>query len=252
MKASRAVKWSTQQLNSILTSLRDTIESLSALKNHRYKTILQMLIVTNLISVLLFGLRLIGAENFRYWFMLWNLTLAWIAPLLAWWLVMRLRNQPWSNWFNIVLSVAWIGFLPNSFYMVSDLIHVQQTGEVNIIFDTVMFSSFIFNGFIAGYLGTYLIHGELLKRFSVRAAYGLVIGIFAICSFAIYLGRILRWNTWDALLQPTGLIFDISDTFIRPLEHPQAFVITFSFTILITSFYLLLLEVFKALRSVTR
>lgn len=252
MKASGLVKWSKQQLSSIYSSLHDTLRSLSDLKKHRYKPILQMLVITNLLSVMLFGLRLIGAENFRYWFMLWNLTLAWIAPLLAWWLILRLRSQGWKNWFNIVLTVAWLAFLPNSFYMVSDLIHVEPTGEINIIFDTVMFSSFIFNGFIAGYLGTYLIHGELLKRMSMRAAYSLVIGIFALCSFAIYLGRVLRWNTWDALLQPTGLLFDISDTFIRPFDHPQAFVITFSFTVLITSFYLLLLEVFKALRSAGR
>lgn len=213
--------------------------------------LIALLLITNTISVILFLFRLIGAENFRYWFMLWNLVLAWIAPFIALWLVSRLRKVSWRHWTNICLTLAWLLFLPNSFYMVSDLIHVQQTGEVNIIFDAVLFTSFIFNGFIAGYIGTYLIHRELNKRLQVPQAYLVVAGVFALCSYAIYLGRVLRWNTWDALLSPHALLFDVSDTFIRPLEHMQAFVITFSFTVLISAFYLLAYELLFILRSRT-
>jgi uncharacterized membrane protein len=211
-----------------------------------------LLLITNTLSVVFFLFRLIGAENFRYWFMLWNLALAWIAPFIALWLVHRLKKISWKHWSSIGLTLAWLLFLPNSFYMVSDLIHVQQTGEVNIIFDAVLFSSFIFNGFIAGYIGTYLVHRELNKRLSVPKTYAVIAGIFMLCSYAIYLGRVLRWNTWDALLNPAALLFDVSDTFIRPLDHPQAFVITFSFTLLITSFYLLAYELLYILRSARR
>lgn len=207
------------------------------------------LALTNATSVLLFGLRLLGAENFRYWFMLWNLALAWVAPLVAWWLVTRLQKSRWLTWQNIALTGVWIGFLPNSFYMVSDLIHVQQTGEVSIIFDAVMFTSFIANGFIAGFLGTFLLHKELLKRVSVRRAWVMITSVFALCGYAIYLGRVLRWNTWDALLQPAALLFDVSDNILNPLAHPQAFVVTLSFTLLITSFYVLAWEFVRALRS---
>lgn len=208
-----------------------------------------LLLITNTVSVVLFIFRLIGAENFRYWFMLWNLALAWIAPFIALWLVSRLRTVSWKHWSNIGLTLAWLLFLPNSFYMVSDLIHVQQTGEVNIIFDAVLFTSFIFNGFIAGYIGTYFIHRELAKRLSVPKTYLIILGVFMLSSYAIYLGRVLRWNTWDAFLSPAALLFDISDTILRPLDHPQAFVITFSFTILIGSFYLLAYQLLYILRS---
>lgn len=210
------------------------------------------LLLTNGVSVLFFLLRLIGAENFRYWFMLWNLFLAWIAPLIAWWLVNRLRTKSWRQWSNILLTVIWLGFLPNSFYMVSDLIHVQPTGEVSIIFDAVMFTSFIFNGFIAGYIGTMLLHRELLRRTTWAKAYGLIIGAFALCSYAIYLGRVMRWNTWDALFHPAGLLFDVSDNILNPLAHPQAFVVTFSFTLLIASFYILIWEFLLSLKSIKR
>lgn len=234
------------------TKYSQSKELVSFFRTSNFSRIFALLLVTNTVSVTLFALRLIGADNFRYWFMLWNLTLAWIAPFIALWLVARLKNHSWKQWFNIVLTLTWLLFLPNSFYMVSDLIHVQQTGEVSIIFDAVLFASFIFNGFIAGYIGTYLVHRELIKRLSVIKTYAVITGVFVLCSYAIYLGRILRWNTWDALLQPAALLFDISDTFLRPLEHGQAFVITGSFTLLIGTFYLLAYELLHILRSAHR
>lgn len=218
----------------------------------RYRRLIWALVLTNSVSILLFGMRLVGAENFRYWFMLWNLFLAWVAPIIAWWLVTRLHKTAWRTWQNILLTIVWLGFLPNSFYMVSDLIHVQQTGEVSIIFDTVLFTSFILNGFIAGYLGMFFVHRELLKRMSVRRAWGVIITIFALCSYAIYLGRVLRWNTWDALLQPAALLFDVSDNILNPLAHPQAFVVTVSFTLLISSFYVLAWETWRVLNPPRR
>ena len=250
MNASQIAKWSRHQLSwSIRIAGRKAREAQKFIASNRYKPLLRVLLITNLVSVFLFILRLIGAENFRYWFMVWNLALAWVAPLIALWLVTRLRTRPWKHWSNIFLTVLWLGFLPNSFYMVSDLIHVESTGEISIIFDAVLFTSFIFNGFIAGYIGTYLIHRELLRRVSVRRAYLYISGIFVLASYAIYLGRALRWNTWDAFLQPAGLLFDISDSILNPVAHPQAWVITGSYTLLIGVFYLLAFELLRALRS---
>lgn len=212
------------------------------LQSHKYHRVIYALVLTNFVSILLFILRLAGAENFRYWFMVWNLFLAWVAPIIAWWLAKRLRNSVWLSWKNVVLTIVWLGFLPNSFYMVSDLIHVQQTGEVSVIFDAVLFTSFIFNGFIAGYIGMFFLHRELVRRLSTLKSYGIILAIFALCGYAIYLGRVLRWNTWDALFQPAGLIFDVSDSILNPLSHPQAFVVTLSFMLLISSFYVLAWE----------
>lgn len=222
---------------------------LVALQGWRYRRLVYALVATNGLSVLLFGLRLIGAENFRYWFMLWNLFLAWIAPLIAWWLARRLRHSSWATWQNVLLTVLWLGFLPNSFYMVSDLIHIQQTGEISIYFDTVLFTSFIFNGFIAGFVGMFLVHRHLAKRLSIRRTWLCIVGIFMLSSYAIYLGRVLRWNTWDALVQPAALLFDVSDNILNPLAHPQAFVVTVSFTLLITGFYVVAWEYIKAIRT---
>lgn len=133
--------------------------------------------------------------------------------------------------------------------MVSDLIHVHQTGEVSIIFDAVLFTSFIFNGFIAGFMSVMLLHRQLLRRVQPVYSFMVITGVFTLCGYAIYLGRVLRWNTWDALLHPTGLLFDVSDNILHPLDHLQSFVVALSFSLLISSFYLLTWEFLQTLRN---
>ena len=249
MKALRPFRWWATQLSWALRFvMRQFAEAVLTLHTHRYRRAIYALLLTNFVSIFLFLLRTIGADSVRYWFMLRNLVLAWVSPLIAWWIVRRVAKTKWRTWQNIGLSVIWLGFLPNSFYMVSDLIHVHQTGEVSIIFDAVLFTSFIFNGFIAGFMGVLFLHRELLRRMTMQRSFAVITGVFALCGYAIYLGRVLRWNTWDALLHPSGLLFDISDNILHPLQHMQSFVVTLSFTVLITSFYILVWEFMQTIR----
>lgn len=169
--------------------------------------------------------------------MFWNLFLAWLPVLFALWLRKRLATSRWLSWQNLLLSVLWLGFLPNSFYMVSDLIHLQSTGEIMKLYDVAMMMSLIANGMILGFISVYVVHHELLKRVKTGWAH-LIIGlVFLSCGFAIYLGRYLRWNTWDVLLNPFALLFDISERLIHPILHLETFTVTLIFFVLISSLY---------------
>lgn len=207
------------------------------------------LIVSNAVSLFLFLIRVFGAENFRFWFLFWNLWLAWLPLLFAIMLVRNLRSKRWNSWPNVLLTVLWLSFLPNSFYIISDLIHVHLTGEINILFDVVWFFSCIFNSLVFGYTSLYLVHRELIKRFKPHRAHMVIGLILVVCSFAIYLGRYLRWNSWDVLINPFGLLFDVSDRLINPVAHPQAVVTTFSFFLLLSSMYYVIFEFVQAIRG---
>lgn len=199
--------------------------------------VLMVLCISSGVSVGLFLARVIATENILYWFMLWNLFLAWLPVLFAFWLRYRLSNSRWLSWPNIILTLLWLSFLPNSFYMVSDLIHLQNTGEVMQLYDVAMMMSFIANGLILGYMSLYVVHHELMKRLKPRDAH-VVIGLILLsCGFAIYLGRYLRWNTWDIFLSPAALLFDISERVLHPAIHGETFIITFTFFVLIASIY---------------
>lgn len=58
-----------------------------------------------------------------------------------------------------------------------------------------------------------------------------------ICSFAIYVGRDLRWNSWDILTNPGGLLFDVSDRLLHPAAYPQMLVTVIAFFALLASMY---------------
>lgn len=202
-------------------------------RNHR---LILALTFSHAVSVLLFLARSFDSGNQRYWFLLWNAFLGLLPLGFAICLRSRLRFSRWLSWQNLALSLLWLAFLPNSFYLVSDLIHLHQTGEVSIVYDAAMFTSFIINGMIVGLISVFLMHAEMLKRIRMRHAH-LIIGIvFLACGFAIYLGRYMRWNSWDILVNPAGVLFDVSSQFITPAS-PGMLATTFSFFLLLGSTY---------------
>jgi uncharacterized membrane protein len=217
-----------------------------------YRRVFYTLLVSNGVSLLLFALRSVESQTDRYWFFVWNLILAWVPLAFAWLLVQRLKRTSWPQWQNVGLTLLWLGFLPNSFYLMSDLVHLHETGEVSLLYDIVMFLSFIFNGLVAGYMSLFLVHRELLRRVSYQSARAVVALVLLACSFAIYLGRSLRWNSWDVLVNPAGLLFDVSDRVVNPSAHPQTFVTTMTFFLLLASVYFVVLELVRALRADNR
>lgn len=214
----------------------------------RYHHVLIALGITNAVSISLFLMRVLGSRSTRYNFLIWNLLLAWIPVGLAFWLKVRLTKHRWLSTDNLLLTAFWLVFLPNSFYLVSDLVHIRATGEVNILFDAVLFMSFILNGLIGGIISLYMVHSELLKRLPRVRAHQIVTGVILLCSFAIYLGRYLRWNTWDIVVSPVGLLFDASEPLFNPTAHPQAFLTTLTFFMLICSMYLVAWQLIMAIK----
>lgn len=211
---------------------------LRPMKSHtRVNAVVQALIVSNLVSVVLFGLRIVASQNFDYWFMFWNLLLAWLPVLFAWLLVRSLKTKSWAEPLPVLLTLLWLGFLPNSFYIMTDLIHLQSTGDIGVLYDAVFMMSFIWNGLIAGLMSMIWVHRELAKRRTANFAAVTMSGAVLLTSFAIYLGRSLRWNTWDVLVNPAGLLFDVSERVINPLDHPQWVTTTATFFLLIGSMY---------------
>lgn len=203
------------------------------------------------LSVVSGGLFLAGAQSnhsMAFAYLLWNLFLAWLPLMAALWLHKILKHHLWSSWPALILSFLWIGFLPNSFYMISDFIHIQDAPRVDLLFDVVMFSSFIFNGVILGFLSLYIIHLNLLQRLSRRWTHITIGFVLFLCSFAIYLGRDLRWNTWDILVNPGGILFDVSDRLIHPITYSQTYTTTGIFFALLGSLYVFAWQLVRAIR----
>lgn len=201
------------------------------------------------VSLIFYFIGSLENDRYDYSYLIWNLFLAWLPLLLVVWLQRILHGHVWSSWLPLIITLLWLGFLPNSFYMITDYIHLHEISRVNMLFDVVMFTSFILNGLVLGYLSLYLVHTEFLKRLSRRASSLLVGGVLLLTSFAIYIGRDLRWNTWDVVFNPASVIFDVSDRIINPAAHPQVFSTTISFFILLTIIYVVVWQMMRAART---
>ena len=133
--------------------------------------------------------------------------------------------------------------------MISDFIHLQDVQTVDVLYDDVMFTSFIYTGVLLGFSSLYLIHLHFKRRFSSPVAAWWIAFTLFICSVAVYVGRDLRWNSWDVLTNPGGLLFDISDRLLHPSGYPQMFVTIISFFVLLVSMYSLVWRGTRLLRQ---
>jgi len=208
-----------------------------------------MLLLSSLVSVALY---LYGAwrnHSMEFGYFIWNLFLAWLPLLFAFWLISVLKRKLWSSWEALAASVLWLLFLPNSFYMISDYIHLGDVARVDVVYDAVMFTSFIFVGVFLGLSSLFLVHREFAKRFTKVGNTAWLTVILLLCGFAIYLGRDLRWNSWDVLTNPAGLLFDVSDRFMHPSAYPDMFTTVGSFFVLIGSIYALVWKTVQLIRG---
>lgn len=207
------------------------------------------LLCSSLASLGLYAFSAASNDEVAYTYLLWNLALAWIPLVLILWLERVLRARLWSSWLPLFLTIIWLSFLPNSFYMITDFVHLHEIPRNDMLFDVVMFTSFVMNGMMLGYLSLYIVHQELLKRLSRRMSAALVGGVLLLSSFAIYIGRDLRWNTWDVLLNPASVIFDVSDRILNPAAHPTVFSTTISFFVLLASVYAVVWHIMRVSKA---
>jgi uncharacterized membrane protein len=191
----------------------------------------------SLTDLALWVFRVLLTGTSRYSFIPWKLFLAWISLVVAILLVRTLRHFRWRSWRNILLSLLWLAFLPNAWYVLTDFVHITPNGEISQLYDIVLMSLLVFTGFILGFASLFLVHRELLARLKALNSYAIVEAAILISSFAVYLGRDLRWNSWDVISNP-GVIVNVSDNIPDPLGNPRAFNVTVLFFILISALYL--------------
>lgn len=205
------------------------------------------LIGSSAVSVGLYFIGILYYGAWPFWFLNWNLFLAWVPLLLSISLVHYLKNSPWVSWQGFLITILWLLFLPNSFYLMTDLVHLGIVGSDTLVYYAVLLFSFAVNGMILGYTSLYHVHKQLEARIG-RKSHFTAGGILLACSFAIYLGRYLRWNTWDIVANPAGVLFDVSDRIINPVSHGQTFQVTALFFVLIGSLYILFWKTLQMLR----
>lgn len=194
--------------------------------------------LVSLLCLAMLGFRAQATGSTRYWFIPENLLLAWAGLAFGWLLVEQLKVRRWLSWQNIIFSVVWLFFLPNTWYVLTDFLHVYPTGEISELYDIAMVGMLVMTGFVLGFTSLYVVHKELMKRFSPAESWVGIEAVLLLASFAIYLGRVLRWNSWDLVTNTSGLIINVSDRVADPSGNPHAWSMTGLFFVVLSISYL--------------
>lgn len=190
-------------------------------------------IATILFSCILLVIRVFKTDSTFYIFLIWNLFLACIPYAIA--LILSLQK---TNSFIFWIGFAcWLAFLPNSPYILTDLQHIKLSTLQSVWFDVLLILSFAVNGLVAGFASLSILQTSLQKRFSKKTTNFIIHFILLLCGFGIYLGRVLRWNSWDILQDPTGLLSDIAKRLLFPSQHLNTWAFTIGFGVFLIVIY---------------
>ena len=169
------------------------------------------LIISSLIAITMLLLRVKLTHSIYLLFLLWNLFLAAIPYSLSTIIKTDFRLRR-SNLKNLGIIIIWLLFIPNTFYLITDFVHLNPSNLYRYIFDFALLSSFTIAGFYFGILSINTIYKQIQFFYSNTISKIFLISISYLCAFGIYIGRVLRFNSWDIISNPFSLIKSILDS----------------------------------------
>jgi len=181
-------------------------------------------------------------------FLNWNLFLSFVPWLLSSILIVYPHLQK-NKVLTLLVLGTWLLFFPNAPYILTDLFHLKLKSSVPKWFDLMLILSFAWTGLLFGMLSLYDIERILAKNIKPLWAAFLCMAVLFVASFGVYLGRFLRWNSWDILQKPQALLLDIADIFLHPFSHPRAWGVTLLMGIFLNMVYWSLKFIQKRNRS---
>lgn len=201
-----------------------------------------VLVISLIFSVFLLMIRIKLNHSFFYSFLIWNLFLAIIPFVITSYLTIlpNIKKIKLILWFGI-----WLLFLPNAPYIITDLIHLRLNSDSYLWLDILVVTSFACNGLLLFYLSV-LDMKNILKTYINKPVYDiLLILLLFLSSFGVYLGRFLRYNSWEILSNPKYLILDIFNIALQPITYREAWLFTFLFGIFLNIGFWMFTQLYK-------
>ncbi len=202
------------------------------------------LIVGSYVSVTLLLIRMVFSGKMTHIYLSWNLFLAWIPFAVSLFLGDKFHRLKKHPVLLTLLSITWLFFFPNAPYVITDLKHLQTLSHIPFWFDLVLLSSFAFNGLYLGLFSLSHIQRVMMQYVPKQRTWFIILGISYLTGIGLYLGRVLRWNSWDILTTPQAIVFDTLSGFIHPIQNLGMHLFVLFSTIGLLTFYRFFFYVF--------
>jgi uncharacterized membrane protein len=201
----------------------------------------KMLLLPISFTMLLLVVRICYTKELTYGFYIWNTFLA-VMPLLF---SRKLASLEKCRFRAILLIAGWLVFFPNAPYMITDLFHYSIRPPVPQWFDLLLVTSAAWNGLFLGILSLMQVEHFLSIHFKKSVVTICIFTSTILCGYGVYIGRFLRYNSWDVATNPREILFTIAHHLLQPQEHIR----TWSFTLLFAAMFAIIYCQVRHLRS---
>jgi uncharacterized membrane protein len=211
------------------------------------KSELDRLLLTSVgFSCLLLLARIVHTGRHTFVFLLWNLFLAFVPYFFSFLMTQR---PAWikSGWKFALGFTAWVLFVPNAFYVLTDLFHLFDSGAAPLWYDLLLIVSFAWNALIMGILSVRQMEKIVTARWPGLRGWAFLYPVMALNGLGVYIGRYLRYNSWDVITDPFGLTRDIVHIVFHPLLYRGAWEMIGCFAVFLVILYTTIKKISHAL-----
>lgn len=135
----------------------------------------------------------------------WNLVLAYI-PFAISTLILYWKKVDESKGIKLILLFLWLCFFPNAPYILTDYLHIFYGDKTYFLIDFITWFYFALLGFAVAVISLNDISSVLMKHFNKHIVTLIVFIVCLLTSIGIYLGRDLRFNSWDVIRKPDEIL----------------------------------------------
>jgi uncharacterized membrane protein len=195
--------------------------------------------LSTMLVAALFIARYFLYHSLLYRFLPWNLFLAWVPYLFSLWAAYLYRKHKGALQYWLLPALIWLPFFPNAPYLVTDFVHLRLHSW-SFWYDIGLLTTGVWTGLFLGIYSLRTMQQLVKDRFGLLISWLFVIGTLGLSGLGIYLGRFLRWNSWDLVFQPRAVLGDTATLVINPRQNLQAIGVTLLFATFLFICYLTL------------
>ena len=196
------------------------------------------LAVLSLAAVGLLAVRIDRVGEPAFTFLTWNLFLAWVPFGLSL-CVAAVHARGGPRPLLWVFGAGWLLFLPNAPYILTDFIHLGRIGGAPLWFDAALIGAFAAAGLALGLASLLVVHHVVEARAGRVVGWTVAVSSLVLSAIGVYLGRFPRFNSWDVLTDPHGLLAVVLRRLADPLGNPFLLQFGLLMSILLLGSYLL-------------
>ena len=201
------------------------------------------IVLSSALAMVLFLGRVLRSDSLVYRNLVWNLALAWVPYLASLWAASFYRLMPRLPWLIIFPGALWLAFFPNAPYIVTDFLHLQPRPGIPIWYDILLLATFAWTGLFLAISSLRTMHTLIKQQMGWLIGWLFAGTALLLGGLGIYLGRFSRFNSWDLVLNPTDVLYDVAIRFVHPFRNLSFFGFTLLFSAFLLVVYLTVISI---------